>query len=30
MFDFGTVIFWLLRGNEPAWVLPALSDVNEK
>jgi len=23
-------MYWLLAGNEPAWVLPALSDVNEK
>ena len=24
------VMYWLLVGNEPAWVLPAPSDVNEK
>lgn len=23
-------MYWLLVGNEPAWVLPAPSDVNEK
>ena len=30
VFDFGTVMYWLLGGNEPAWMLPALSDGNEK
>src|SRR6266700_4840979 len=24
------VMYWLLGGNEPSWVLPAPSDVNEK